>query len=315
MVKNSGRRKTGSQLKLPNASVSHLLEVGTLESMRSAKQATSEYLKYYWKHYAELAGQRSSVKDPISQALTQTCISYPVEKMQRAVKFKYGLHPFSTMGSLVFIGGRFNTGAEVNSEVPSFPALYLAQDKDTALQEHLGQQANKQGNKLSPREAALTNPASETIVSVSGKLDKVFDLTKAKSLNAFVGLIKDFKLSKELIDLSKKLGIPEPRIIRTANDLLKNLLHPDWRQTPVNCDVPSNPQIFGHLVYSAGIEGVLYPSKFTRKLCLVVFPRNFVGTDSYVALDDDVPHPKVPTRIDASNWRLCEMDAKEIIGQ
>ncbi len=90
-------------------------------------------------------------------------------------------------------------------------------------------------------------------------------------------------------------------------------MHHDWRQQPSNYDVPSNSQIFGHLVYSSGIEGILYPSKLTRKPCLVVFPRNFYGTDSYVMLDDETPHPKIPNRIDSSNWRISELNAKEII--
>lgn len=317
MVKDSGRRKTKMRSKSNSLkfSISHLLEAGTLESMRHAKQATTEYLKYYWRHYAELAGQRSTIKESIDQALIQTCISYEINNWQRAVKYKYGLHPFSTLGSLVSIGSRFNTGSDVNSEVLSFPALYLAQDKDTALQEHLGQQACKPGFKLSPREVALINPNSETIVSVSGKFDKIFDLTNAKNLKHFVDLVKNFKFSKELIDLAQKLGIPKPEIIKTSNMLIRTLLHPDWRQYPRNCDVPSNPQIFGQLIYLAGIEGILYPSKFTGKLCLALFPRNFVGTDSYINLDDEVPHPKVPTRIDAASWRLCEMDAKEIISE
>jgi hypothetical protein len=316
MVKRQGQRKRKgmSASKPRKVSVSHLLEVGTLESIKNAKQVTSEHLKYQWMNYAELAGQRSLIKEAIGQALTQTCISYSVKNWQRAVKYKYGLHPFSTMGSLVFIGGRFNTGTGVNPEVPFFPALYLAQDKDTALQEHLGQQPCDPEFNLSPREVALTNPASETIVSVSGKLDKILDLTNPKSLNVFIELVKNFKISKELIALARRLRTQRPRIIKTSDELLKTLLQPDWRKIPSNCDVPSNSQIFGHLIYSAGIEGILYPSKFTGKLCLAVFPRNFVGTDSFVVLDDEVPHPKVPARIDASSWRLCEMGAKEIIG-
>jgi hypothetical protein len=113
---------------------------------------------------------------------------------------------------------------------------------------------------------------------------------------------------------AKELGIQQPGVIKKADDLLEILLHPDWRQAPSIGDVPSNPQIFGHLVYTAGIEGILYPSKFTGELCLAVFPRNFVGTDSFVALDDEAPHLKVPTRIDANSWSLCELTAKEILG-
>lgn len=62
------------------------------------------------------------------------------------------------------------------------------------------------------------------------------------------------------------------------------------------------------------IEGILYPSKFTNEPCLIIYPRNFIATDSFISMDDEVPHPKVPIKIDASNWRLSEMDAKEIIG-
>ncbi|MDR3492706.1 MAG: RES family NAD+ phosphorylase [Gammaproteobacteria bacterium] len=249
----------------------------------------------------------------IKQALIQTSTSYEPKNWQRAVKYKYGLHPLSTVGSLGFIGGRFNTGAGVNPEVPFFSGLYLAQDKDTALQEHLGQEASPD-SKITPRELALTNPASETIVSVSGKLDKIFDLTNSDNLIPFVELIKKFKLSKELMVSASKLSVVKPGIVQTAKSLLKTLLNPDWRALPSNYDVPANSQIFGHLVYSSGIEGILYPSKFTKIPCLVIFPRNFVGTDSFIILDDDVPHPKVPCRLDASNWRISEMDAKEVMG-
>jgi hypothetical protein len=313
-MKKRIKRKSINQSRFSVKPIKGLLEVGTLESMKNAKRMTDEHLKFHWDFFAELAQQRSMISENISIVLNQTSISYSIKNWQRAVKYKYGLHPLCTTGSLTYIGGRFNTGQKVNTEVPSFPALYLSQDKDTALQEHLGQQAVVGDIGLTPREFALTNPASETIVSVSGQLDKVFDLTSEENLGGFVDLLKDFKISKGLIDRSRKLGIPQPVTIKTANLLLSTLLNPEWRQIPSNCDVPSNPQIFGHLVYMAGIEGILYPSKFTGKLCLAVFPRNFVGTDSFIMLDHEVPHEKVPARIDASNWRLCEIDAKEIIG-
>ena len=77
-------------------------------------------------------------------------------------------------------------------------------------------------------------------------------------------------------------------------------------------DVPSNSQIFGRLVYDAGIEGILYPSALTGKDCLAVFPRNFANTSSFIVLDDPPPIEKVPTRIDATNWRLSELTFEEI---
>src|SRR5262249_4571598 len=150
---------------------------------------------------------------------------------------------------------------------PIFPGLYIAQDKETALQEHLGQEPVPQESKLTSLDIALTNPTSETIVSISGKLDKVFDLTKTNNLKPFVELVKNFKISKELKAAAKCLKLTIPKVIKTVDKLLKSLLCPDWRQLPSKYDVPSNSQIFGHLVYSSGIEGILYPSKFTNKLC------------------------------------------------
>ena len=291
--------------------VSYLLESSSIKDIRKAKELTNELLKYQWIYYSELARQRNEIQDKIQQAVIQTCIPYELNHWQRAVKYKYGLHPFSTVGSLSFIGGRFNTGKGVNTEVPHFSGLYIAENKDTALQEHLGQVKHDQ---LTPREVALTNPASETIVSISGKIDKVFDLTNEENLLPLIELIKDFKFSAEFKTFSKKLGFASLQIIKTPELLIQTLLTPDWRQLPSNYDIPANSQIFGHIIQQAGIEGILYPSKLTTCLCLAVFPKNFVGTDSYLKLDDEAPHEKVPVRIDASNWRVCDLEATEIIG-
>lgn len=181
------------------------------------------------------------------------------------------------------------------------------------MQEHLGQEPVSQDSELTALEIALTNPSSETIVSVSGKLDKVFNLTKADNLRPFVNLIKNFKLSNNLKTQARNLKVDAPKIIKTPEQLCETLLCHNWRQLPSNYDAPSNSQIFGHLIYSSGVEGILYPSKFTKKPCLIVFPRNFIGTDSHVRLDDETPHPKIPNKIDNSNWNICELDAKEII--
>lgn len=303
----SGRGK--SKTKKPQ--VIHLLESGTVDGLREAKNITQKLLNFHWNYYSELARQRNIIQDQIQEALTQTCISFEVTNWQRGVKYKYGLHPLSVVGSLTHIGGRFNTGANVNTEVPSFPALYVAKNKDTALQEHLGQIPNEL---LSPREMALTNLASETIVSVSGKFDKIFDLTGEKGLEPFLKLIKQFQLSKELKVRAHELGEPNPETIKTVKKLLDSLLIPAWRDYPSRFDVPANSQIFGHLVYTAGIEGILYPSKFTKDPCLVLFPKNFFGTDSYLQLDDETPHEKVPIRIDGTNWRVSELSPNEILG-
>ena len=173
-----------------------LLEATSVTQLKNVKKYTEKLLKYNWRYFSELAEQRNQIREEIQQALIQQSTTFDFSRWQRAVKYKYGLHPLSSVGSLVHVGGRFNTGKYVNSEIPSFAGLYIASNKDTALQEHLGQSPNS--SQLSPRELALTNPESETIVSVSGHLDKIFDLTQADNLVPFLDLIARFKVSKEL---------------------------------------------------------------------------------------------------------------------
>lgn len=283
--------------------------------MRKAKERTSEILKYHWNNYSELARQRSEIQDNVRQALTEKCISYEMKNWQRVVRYTYCLHPLSVVGSLRHIGGRFNTGQGVNPEVPFFSGLYMAKNKDTALQEYLGQESVKPNMQLTSLEMALAHPGSVSVVSVSGKLDKVFDLTQANNLLPLIELIKHFTLSKELIELSKMLSISGPQVIKTKKLLLNTLLDREWRAYPTNYDVPSNSQIFGHLIYSAGIEGILYPSKFTDAPCLVIYPKNFIGTDSFIQLDDETPHLGVPNRLDAITWRLSEIHPAPVLAQ
>ncbi|MFN7905478.1 MAG: RES domain-containing protein [Pseudobdellovibrionaceae bacterium] len=163
--------------------------------------------------------------------------------------------------------------------MPDFQCLYLAQDKDTALQETLGQEPIK-NCKLTPQELALSNPQSETIVSVTGQLDQVIDLRKSKSLKKLTAIFKTFKLSKELIRLAKEIYTEEPQLVKNEKTFMDSIMEKNWREKPVHFDIPSNSQILGYLVYSAGIDGIIYPSKMTGKDCLAIFPRNFEKGDS-----------------------------------
>ena len=306
--------KSGRKAK-KQRSVNYLLEVGTLESMRAAKQRTEDLLDYHWSYYSELAKQRNQKIEEIKKSLMSSCVSdYKFENWQRAVKYKYSLHPLSTVGSLSYVGGRFNAGADVNVNVPSHPALYIASDKDTALQETLGQQ-DGQHSGLTPQELALTNPQSQTIVSVSGQLDKIFDLRSASHLKQLMFILKHFEISKDLIKKAKDLNLDPPDILQSGKLLLETVLDKNWRNHPVNLEVPSNSQIFGHLLLISGIEGVLYPSKLTGKDCIALFPQNFENGNSFIKLDGEAPHKKVPTRIDGLNWRLCDVNFDDISGE
>lgn len=321
------RYKTKHQKQKTSNNVDILLDSGTLRDIKEAKRITEEEIKYQWDCYSELARQRNEIILQIKEALVTVSQPYQLKKWQRAIKYKYSLHPLSTNGSLIFNGGRFNTGNDVNTQVPIFPALYLAKNKDTALQEHLGQVPIPKDvhkrlesafelaeiEKLDPRSVALNNAASETIVSVSGQFDKVLDLCVEQNLEQFVDLIKSFEISPELVRKARELEIEAPAIVKNTNQLLKTLLLPNWRVLPSRFAVPANSQIFGHLVYMSGIEGIIYPSKLTSEPCIAIYPKNFGATDSFVQLDDEPPHPRTPRRIDSTNWRICEQNIREII--
>lgn len=249
---------------------SYILETGSLQELIATKQRTKALTKYAWNEHSELARQRSLAANEIKQALIQTCHEYRFNNWQRGVKYKYGLQPLSTVGSLTYLGGRFNTGNAVNTEIPVFPALYIASNKDTALQEHLGQSMSSVSD-LTAREFALINPASETIVSISGKLDKVFDLTNLDNLIPFVDIVKSFEFSKALKTEARHLGFREPSVIKTPMQLLEHLQLNDWRRIPGLFEIPAPSQIFGHLIQAAEIEGI-YPKhlklrEFRKKSC------------------------------------------------
>lgn len=140
---------------------------------------------------------------------------------------------------------------------------------------------------------------------MSGYIDSIIDLNQPSNLQPFVDLIKSVTLDKRLIKEAASFGWPEPDLIRSVPKLISTLMDSNWRIFPMQFDVPFASQIFGQLVSNAGIEGILYKSKFSNKDCLAIFPQNFDDTNgSYVQLDDlATPETKV-LRWDFNTWRL-----------
>lgn len=290
----------------------YLLDQIRLSEVRASKKAAEELSAYYWSYYSELARQRKGHESEILEALNHSSISdYKFIEWQRAIKYKYGLHPLSTKGSLIDPGGRFNIGEIDPQRFPIFPALYVAKDKDTALQEILSHITTTE-TRLSPREIALTSAQSVTIVSVNGILEKVMDITDARKLAKFVNIIKAFKIPRYLKNWAKKLKIPDPDTIKHVKQFQENLMDNNWQQQPMLVDIPWNSQFFGQLVFHAGIEGILYKSKFTGQECLAIFINNFKNSESFIQLDHEAPSVGVPTKIDSTNWNLCNLDFNEL---
>lgn len=293
-------------IKKPPDSAFILLDQFSVQDIKKWAAFKDEILKFHWDYYSSLAYQRSKILDEIKKSLLGAVQKkFEFSKWQRTVKYKYSLNPLSIEGSLKDPGGRFNIGDINPSQFPPFPALYLTCDKDTALQEFLSQKipAEKANAKLTPFDFALTNQASISIVSLSGSLHSIINLGEPEKLQSFNNLIKDFATPSNLQEAAKKIGLPEPDLIRTVSKLIDCLLTPDWRAWPVQFDVPFSSQIFGQLAAEAGIEGILYPSKFTGKDCLAVFPQNFDSlSGSFVQLDGELPPGIKISRLDAKTW-------------
>ncbi|KTD15542.1 hypothetical protein Lgra_0208 [Legionella gratiana] len=107
----------------------------------------------------------------------------------------------------------------------------------------------------------------------------------------FYQVIKDIKLSKELEKEAQRLNIPVLYHVKSFDELKNSILLNEWRNLPAQVDIPANSQIFGQLVYSSGVEGILYPSKMSSvKKCLAIFPRNFANSSSTIKIQDkDLP--------------------------
>lgn len=297
----------------PEKRVEHLLEEGSLRSLVEGKTLNQAHIKYQWDFYSELAYQRSLIQDQLMMSLQESAISgYKFDAWQRVTRWKYSSHPFSTVGSLVSWGGRFNIGQDISpgGTLKTFQALYLAQSQATAQVEALG--GGVINSALSIEDVALANKNSFACVSVSGALDRMLDLTDKANLVKFAKLISKFKVPKTIVDSAAQLNIPPPTLIKSPGPLLKSLLIENWRKGPSQFDIPANSQIFGQLVYLAGIDGIIYPSSKTGEKCLAIFPSNFDGRNSHLRLDDEPPEKWTPRIISSENFMLCEKTSDEI---
>lgn len=290
----------------------YLLDHVSLRDLERSQKYRDNLLAYNWHYYSELARQRSKFEDELKGILIESCTpDYEFKNWQRAVKWKYDQHPLCTLGSLKDPGGRFNIGDINPSLFPQFSALYIARDQPTARREILGHSAQGIGV-LTPEDIALTSDPSIAIISIGGYLEQVFDLRNSRKLTKFVNLTKTFKITQSLCRQAKKSKLPKPDIIQKPKQLLDNLMDPNWRELPMIVDIPWNSQIFGQMLYSAGIEGVLYKSKLTNKECLAIYSNNFLNSDSYLQLEDEPPNTNTPRRIDSSNFKITEKNFLEL---
>jgi hypothetical protein len=167
------------------------LESGWISDILRSKKYFDQLVEFHWQYYSELAFQRNQIREQLRSSLRDKAQTFAFPRWQRVIRYRYSLVPLSTKGSLVDPGGRFNVGDIDRARYPTFPALYIASDKGTALAEVLGREES--AGSLTPEELALAKPDSITAVSVSGKLESVMDIRDRDNLGGFVNLIKDFR--------------------------------------------------------------------------------------------------------------------------
>ena len=187
--------------------------------------------EYHIRLFYHLEGLRESHKEQLIKALFSSR-SKPVkaDSWYRLVSFRYSNDFLSSKGSLIS-GGRFNIGSDLDSRTfPIFPALYLAENQETAYAENFGAVKSVSSGRIAGHEFALQGESSFTMVRLSFRFENIFDLTKTANLKAFSNAIAKFKMTPELVGLGRTIGLSQTSmLIRDPALLKKDSPSSGWR--------------------------------------------------------------------------------------
>ena len=224
-------------------------------------------------------------------------------KWVRFITYQYSQEPLSCAGSLQDIGGRFNAGIELEAKTLSpWPALYLAQDYETGFREQFQLASDSLVDGLTPQELALTQGVSHAVVSVTGQLLRVFDMTEPRSMDPIARVFGRIKMPERARQLMKRLKIPSNQIsmIKTGKQLFNVMFKYNWRASPMQFGLPAQSQTIAELIRAAGFESILYKSTKGPGQCLAVFP-DVLGDASFVELADTPPPAVAHLRLDSES--------------
>lgn len=251
-----------------------------------------------------LESQRAEIANALVESVRLGVTGpFSFQNWARIVDWRYSTAPLSMAGSVRGDGGRFNIGSTLNPAAYSpFPALYLAEDFETAYRERFGLKRASAVGGLSAEEITLRRLTSFTHVKLRGTVDGVIDIGNPESLKAIVAVLARFKMPVNVLSTARALGLRPVGLIRTTAGLQRQLLHSNWRVQPAQYDLPANSQIFGRLCAAAGVHGILYPSaKDSSKRCLALFPQNWRAADSFAEVVDTPPSQASETRLDGNS--------------
>ena len=252
--------------------------------------------------YFGFVEQRNALRKELLSALQEPeCAPFPFHNWARIIPYRYCLSPLSAEGSLRGVGGRFNIGKDVPTHIATaWPALYLAEDFETAFREKYGCERSDVSGALTPEELALQKPENITSVMLRGSVQRAFDLTNLKTLKPFCDVLAKCKMPKEVAEILRRLKIDRKKVtvVKTPAQLCKSVMAHNWRQWPVQFEVPAHGQILASLLVAAGYEAVLYQSSKSGRRCLAVFPCNLGSRETYIELMPDYPEQVECARLD-----------------
>lgn len=244
--------------------------------------------------------------------------AFQIDNWSRIVTYKYSLQPLSCAGSMLTVGGRFNPGAELDADTMApFPALYMAQDYETAFREKFQIASDKTVEGLKPQELALEHGASHSTIQLRGQVHNVFDMT-IKHLDTAAAVFRRIKMPDRAKALKKKLAMKDLRMVTTGLELHRAALEYNWRQGPVQFGLPAPSQVLAEFIRAAGFEGILYKSTKGPGSCLALFPDR-LQDQSFVELADPAPAQIKHTRLDSgtcvelSGYDLLPSQAKKLL--
>lgn len=253
--------------------------------------------------YFTLEPERRRLRSEILAALQMhQTKTISIEGWVRIVDYKFSLMPLSSAGSLTGYGGRFNAGMDLDEgALNPWPALYLAEDYETAFREKFHIKSTEKIDGLSPEELALENGRSHSTVILNGKLSNVFDITSARHLEDICKVLKKIKMPDRAKQLMKRLGMKrgDYAMIQTGKALYDAVLKYNWRIQPAQFGLPARSHVLAELIRAAGFEGILFKSTMGPGKCLAVFSDKLSG-DSCIELTDGAPPEVKYTRLDVT---------------
>jgi len=253
--------------------------------------------------FFDLAGQRAARHKELRTALQQVApTTVSLDGWCRLVNFQYSMNVLSPAGSLRWVGQRFNVGVDIDPvSFPPFPALYVAENFETAFREYHQMAKGAKVDGLRPEELSLEDRGNWVSVQLGGHINNVFDLTRVANLKELCRILSRFDLSDRVKNLAIKARRSPASIIKTPADLLSTFLRPDWKAWPVHFDVLANSQVFAQMLVEAGFEGVLYRSARGADRCLAIFTRQLGNSDSHITVRGECPAGARMLELDATN--------------